>query len=404
MIRSLRRRFVWGAMLSLCILLVILIGGMLLVGYVQMERRADELMDRIVENDGARTPPPAFASDFADGSAGHSPTGYYAVSVDESWKIRDVRSMGTWEREHSEMQPLVDDVRANGEGRGRMGRFKFAVLSADDGNRQIILLDNAPNARFLADTLRTGLVMGALCLAIMFLILQPVSRRLTVPFVQNMQKQRQFITNAGHDIKTPVAIIQSNIDAMELIQGENKWSRNIRAQTLRLTELLSQLLMMARMEENTAAHAERIELAGFLKNECEAYAEALRLRNLDLSLQIVQDIALQADRERLGRIVRILMDNAARYAGEGGNISVSAQKRGSRIRVCFENTVEQLPPCPPETLFDRFYRADPSRSQSGGGSGIGLSAARAIAESVRWKLDAQYIDETHIGFTVEIPT
>lgn len=404
MIRSLRRRFVWGAMLSLFIVSIIFIGGLLVIGYISMERRSDAFMDTIVDNNGEFIPRLAFRT-VVQGNPPADHMGYYAVSVNENGIVSDVKAMGTWEREQSEIQSLVDEIISSGNGRGRVYQFKYALRQEEGKDSLIILMDNTANARFLLDTLRIGFLIGAACMAVMFIILQPVSRRLTVPFVRNMEKQKQFITNAGHDIKTPVAIIQSNIDAMELIQGENKWSRNIRRQTLLLTELLKQLLSLARMEENISAlPTELMNLERFLHNESEAYTETFKLRHLSFCIQAKDSIHIRVNRDQLSQLLHILMDNAGQYTNEHGSIILSAQKRTTKVRISLCNTVDRLPTCPPENLFDRFYRDDPSRSSADGNSGIGLSAARAIAESARWKLEAQYIDETHISFTVEIPT
>ena len=160
---------------------------------------------------------------------------------------------------------------------------------------------------------------------------------------------------------------------------------------------------MARIDEySLALPREPVELSALWRMELVPYAERIQERALTLKTELGVELRVRGSREHLQQLAHMLLDNAVQYAGEGGTIELKLEKRRQRARITLYNSVESLPDCPPETLFDRFYRGDGARTQSGGGYGIGLSAARAIAETHRGKIAAEYLDGG-IRFAVELP-
>lgn len=234
---------------------------------------------------------------------------------------------------------------------------------------------------------------------LLFVIL--LSKRAILPIAENMEKQKQFVTNAGHEIKTPIAIIQSNTEAMELYNGENKWSKNIKEQTIRLNELMKNLLTLARMDESSAnLNLSDFSLSQLLADHTECFREALELRGIALQTGIQPMISFRANKEHITQLISVLMDNAVKYTNEGGYIFVSLERNDKRIKLQFKNTCQQLPPTSPDKLFDRFYRADEARTQKSGGYGIGLSVAQSITETYKGKIYAEYENSNTIVFTI----
>ena len=190
---------------------------------------------------------------------------------------------------------------------------------------------------------------------------------------------------------------------MELIQGENKWSRNIRSQTDRLSLLLQRLLFMSRIDEKSMVlPMQMLELTAMVKAELETYTPVLAERSLRLHCDLHKEVHLKGNQEYLQQMIHMLLDNAVQYTNEGGEIRISMEQKRRRVRLLFENTVEKLPDCLPENLFDRFYRGNSARTQSSGGCGIGLSAARAIAEMHRGSISAEYFEDNTIRFAVDM--
>ena len=408
MIRSLRRRFVFGAVLSLSILIALLIGGISLVSYIQMEQRSDELMRLLL--DERATPPapePERRPQFAFGYSlpdQPMPIGYCIARFDARGQSLGLELSRLPEPDVEVLKTYADEILFAGKERGKLGAYKYQLKREETGETRIAFLDNSIQVEMLRGTLRAGLALGAGAILLMLVILLPVSKRLTRGYAAHIEKQKQFITNASHEIKTPIAIIQSNIDAMELIQGANKWSRNIRGQTVRLNALLKQLIFMARMDEIPLSPDKRpIALSEMLVEDASAYEEALRDGGCAFQTDIEPKLTLPGSRENLKQLFSILMDNAVQYTNPGGEISLSLHRRGRHARIAVRNTVDRLPDCPPQTLFDRFYRGDSARTQKASGCGIGLSAALAIAQMHRGRIEAQYMANNAIQFVVDLP-
>ncbi len=231
--------------------------------------------------------------------------------------------------------------------------------------------------------------------AAVWLLLLPfvmiLSKRAIRPIAENMEKQKQFVTNAGHEIKTPLAIILANTEAMELYHGASKWSRNIREQTKRLDGLTKNLLLLAKMDEHAAEPPMAdIEFSDLAADRVQDFAEPLKLGGITLHLQIQSGITLRGNREQLSQLLSILLDNAVKYTNAGGIVSVSLQQKGKHIILQVKNSCAGLPEAPADKLFDRFFRDNGARTQKSGGYGIGLSVAQAIAKTHRAGITAHY--------------
>lgn len=416
MIRALRRRFILGALLALAILLLLLNCGVIAGSYLQMERRWDQTLERLMESPemqmGARpAPQPESPRELRDRLAvfgyeipAHGPQeAYYLVRVGSDGGM-EVDARGIAETDEAALQEVVREILASGEEKGKADMYKFALRRMEDGGAVVALLDNSAPLQSLLNMLRPMMIVNALGLLGMFVILLPLSKRMVRSYAVNVEKQKQFITNAGHEIKTPVAIIQSNIDAMELIQGENKWSRNIRGQVTRLSALLNDLLALARLDEGRAEQKRtQVDLGALVSEEIGVERERCAARQLRVRSEIGEGICLRGDARGLGQLVHVLMDNAVQYADAGGWIEVKLEKSGRRARLTLRNSVSQLPDCPPERLFERFYRGDSARTQGTAGCGVGLSAAQSIVEAHRGRIALEYEDAHSVRVSVELP-
>jgi len=229
-----------------------------------------------------------------------------------------------------------------------------------------------------------------------------LSRRAIMPIAQNMEKQKQFVTNAGHEIKTPLAIILANTDAMELHNGENKWTKNIRSQAERLNELMKNLLALSRTdEEDVVLPTSDFSLNLLIEEALDLHREPAQSKQLDVQTRLHPSLSLKGNRDSIMQLVSVLLDNACKYTPEGGTISLNLLRAGGKTVLQIKNTCPQRPEEDLERLFDRFYRGDAARTQSSGGYGIGLSAARAIAQAHGGSITASYDKaEQVISFTV----
>ncbi|MGF7142795.1 hypothetical protein HNQ56_001213 [Anaerotaenia torta] len=404
MIRTLQRRFVLTAMLSLFVLLIIVIGGIIGASYFIMERNTDQALE-MLSVDRPRTPPtgderrPIFGYQLRPNLS--SFMNHCVVLVDTKGEVAFINSGFYSNYDESEIYEYALRILDGSKMDGKIGSFKYKAVALDSSRYRIIFLDMSAQAQMLADTVIMACLIGLACLFLMFIILIIVSRRTVLPISESIEKQRRFVTDAGHEIKTPLAIIQANVDAMELHNGKNKWSKHIQEQAVRLDGLMKQLLSLAKMDEGEAAIPfENVAFSKLVENCVSAFSE------MGCDKKIISDIppsiSLRGNRESLEQLVSILMDNAIKYSEVDGTITVKLTTIGKKAILEVINTCIALPDAPPNTLFDRFYRADTARTQKSGGYGVGLSIARAITEIHRGKISAFYDNENTIRFRVEI--
>ena len=303
----------------------------------------------------------------------------------------------------TEARELAAEVYESGKSEGRAGRFRYLLGERPAGQGSFLLfLDTSGEIGSYLRVLLLSGGTGLVCWGVMLGLVVVLSRRAIRPIVENIERQKQFVTNAGHEIKTPLAIIQSNTEALELYQGESKWSRNIKTQTRRLDGLMKNLLTLARMDEGAGqTKTEDLSLSDLTARAIRDFTQPMEARKLILRADVQPEVWMQGDPAQLEQLLSLLMDNAVKYADEGGTVWVSLQKQEKRVCFSVRNTCGTLPDVPPEKLFDRFYRFDAARTQKTGGYGIGLAVARSIAAANRGTLWARYDSPNQISFTAQ---
>ena len=246
----------------------------------------------------------------------------------------------------------------------------------------------------------TSSLIAVLCWLILLGVVICLSGKVVRPVLAGMEKQKQFITNAGHEMKTPLAIIQSNNDTMALIYGENKYNVHIRTQTKRLNILMSNLLTLAKLDEEIPLPTEAVNISEVTNELLPIYQDAAWTRNLSFNVQIEPEVIIQTNKESFRQMMTLLLDNAVKYTPENGRIYLSLKKRDRHIQIVEENTCVPSHEADPERLFERFYRGDSARTQNKDsfGYGIGLSAARAVCENFGGRLIAEYPSADRIRF------
>lgn len=287
-------------------------------------------------------------------------------------------------------------------------------LSAAAGKKAAFLLvamDISGDRSDLLAVLGISCLIAAVCWLLMLIPVNLLARRAIAPVAMSVERQKQFVTNAGHELKTPVAIIQANTEALELFNGESKWTRNIRSQTDRLNGLMQNLLTLSKMDESAMdLKMSSFPVGALISEVWENFAEPAASRDISFLFQTPSDgsDSVLANRESIAQLLSILFDNAVKYTPAGGRIRVSVSRDSGRVRLVQSNTVsadsgdgEGGLPEDPNRLFERFYRADKDRSRKKGGYGIGLSAARAIAEANRGSIRAGK-DMEEISFVVSL--
>lgn len=409
MIKMLQKRFIFSAMLAISILLIVLLGA-INVGNILLSDRQSRQMANMLLNEELRVQPPREERprDFfklpMDANTKMSAV-YFTVQVGADNTIFGVNTERIADISDEDAESLCMQAMEQNKSEGKIQNFLFrSAENQRDGSLIFLFLDTTVQQRTILRVAFFSLTAGILCFAAMLLLVILISKKAIRPIAENIERQKQFVTDAGHEIKTPLAIILANAEAMELYEGENKWLKNIREQTVRLNGLMQNLLALAKADENqNVMRMEDLSFSSEISEALEIFSEPMRLKELKLSTQIEQDLFLRADREQIRRLLSVLLDNAVKYSPPKGEILITCKCDGKKIDFTVKNQCENLPDCPAEKLFDRFYRSDLARARETGGYGIGLSIAKTIVESLGGTIHAAYFPPNQIAFTATFP-
>lgn len=444
MVKQLQKKFIISAMTAVTILLVVLIGGINVFNYLTTSGDNDRLMEMLGNsfeastmwngNDTSdNTQPPQDTNDTQQNTATDTATSgnqndpdfqppqdngakppddkkngdfgkhdkdalksarYAAAALSSDGNIlrTDVTHISSLTED--EVTAITEALKNTAEGTGSYNGYLYRISnSVRTGGRIIILLDNSMQISSFFTVLFISVGAGIFGWLLMLLLVILLSKKTIAPVARSIEKQKQFVTNAGHEIKTPLAIILANTDAMELHNGENKWSKNIRAQTLRLSGLMQNLLMLAKMDESSA----KLPMCGFdistaAEDTVNAFIEPAALKGVMIEQDIQKELNLNGNRDSIIQLMTVLLDNAVKYTESGGTIRAKLSGNEKNITLSIANTCEPIDH--PEKLFDRFYRGDSARTQKNGGYGIGLSVAQAIVELHKGTITAENITDT----------
>ncbi len=326
---------------------------------------------------------------------------FFKVHTDEQGNIllAEVdRISSVTEDEAKEYAPAV---LKSGKESGKTGHFIYKITDDISGGKVLTFLDVSSDNGRVATVLIVSFGAGMICWLLMLLLTSRVSDRAIKPIAENIERQKQFVSDAGHEIKTPLAVIRANAEAMELYNGESKWSKNIKSQVDRMSELMQELLQLSKSDEGISESAlETVSLSELSESKIGSFNEVAVSKGKGIKAEIAPGINTVSNYKLLERILDILLDNAVKYSSQNSEIKYTLCEGKKRSEIRVENICDALPDCEPEKLFDRFYRADSSRNSEG--FGIGLSSARAAARALGGSLTAQYKAGNTIEFILTI--
>lgn len=413
MMKALQKKFVFTAMIAVSILLFILLGIINIVNIAMVRTETDKTLTMISEADGNFDhiqPPPNSAPPFdfrikpKDERDKFLSSNFFIVRLNGNGQIVFTDVSRTSLVDEASAEELALRVLDEGTSVGKAGKYRYQISNSHTGNETVIVfLDTSEEILSYVRVLFLSGGIGLSCWILMLFMVMFLSKKAIFPIVENMERQKQFVTNAGHEIKTPLAVILANTEAMELYNGENKWSKNIREQTVRLNGLMKNLLLLAKMDESAAEIIKtEISFSELVSENVRVFAEPLNLRSITLHTEIQPNVIIKANKEQISQLISILLDNASKYTNNRGTVIVRLQKSDKRIKLLIKNSCEKLLDTPPDKLFDRFYRDDKARTQKTGGYGIGLSVARSIVLANKGSITAEYENPNFVSFTVTL--
>lgn len=406
MIRKLQRKFVLITMLSVVGVLSLIITLINVMNYVNINREVDEITQMLADNNGRFPRPehnmnrPAREPEMNMTEETPYETRYFSVQFSKRGRIiwtntGNVAAIRTDEANDYAMK-AVD----KGNEKGYLDNYRYFIKNNKDGT--LVVCVDCTNRLSAAEAfLKASIGIAVAGTVAVFLLVIIFSGKVMKPIAQSYEKQKEFITNSSHEIKTPLAVIMANTEVIEMTSGESEWTSGIKKQVARLTSLTRNMTELARMDE------EGIKIDKTVFNMSDAVIDVLSgfkvvasQADIDFEMNIEDNLMYNGNEKEIRQLVSILMDNAIKYST--GEIKVELKKLKNRIKLRVYNTANNVNAKEVQHYFDRFYRADVSRSKEIEGFGIGLSIAGSIVELHNGKITAKTEDEKSIEFVVSL--
>lgn len=239
------------------------------------------------------------------------------------------------------------------------------------------------------NTLVSSVITYSIIYLLLFIIVIATSGLIFKPIKESFYKQKRFISNASHELKTPLSIISASAEILKNTD-DNKWINNIQSQSKRMNKLIADMLDIAKIDEGSIVlNKENIDLSSEILENILPFESVVFESGKTLLYEIQPNISISGDRESVRKIITILMDNAVKYSNDGGIIKILLKKNDSKIIFSIYNDGSNVKNEESNRIFERFYRAENSRSREYGGSGLGLAIAKAIANANKWKIFAK---------------
>ena len=415
MIRRLRRRFIRIATLSVTAVMLLLTLLLNTANYVSTTRELRDMLQLISSNQGiipayrpageAPATPPKAPQPPRDGNfTAETPysTRYFVLRYQDDGTLvkADLQNIASVTEEN--ITPYLAAAVAHGAGYGSYGSYRYYVTRTGEGRNMAVFLDGYQQLRSVGLVLLWSLAADAACILLVVVLVVLLSRRAIDPVVRSAEKQKQFITDASHELKTPITVISTCLRVLEMETGKQKWIDKAQAQTEKLTALVNALVTLSRMDEGVSPlKMEPFPLSEAVADTAEPFRDLAQSKGHDLVLDIAPELTYKGDEYAIRQLVSILLDNAVKYARADSPITLTLEKNRRGIALRCRNGSDPIPEDTLTKLFDRFYRADPSRSAATGGFGIGLSIARSIAEAHRGSICARMAGE-EVEFAAEL--
>ena len=387
MIRQLRRKFILISMCAVVSVLLILLIGINVANVIRVDRGTDDLLALLTENEGS------FPLQMGHRPKPFSPetpfeTRYFSVQLNTTGQIEHINLRHIAAVSQETAETYTEHALSRKRGSGYIDVYKYAVTPNENGTL-VLFLDRERELSTLRSFMLTSLYIFLIGIAAIFVLILLLSRLLLRPVIEGYDRQKQFITDASHELKTPLTIIDANAEVLALEHGDNDWLQSIRHQTERLASLTNSLTALCRMEEtDSARHLVDFSLSDAVHETLKLFETPARTQNKPLHIIVEDGITLHGDERAIRQLVSLLADNAVKYATENTPIYFSLSRQNKRCVLMCRNTADGITPGNYDRLFERFYRGDPARSSNISGSGIGLSIAKAIVESMNGRITA----------------
>ncbi|MDD2957848.1 MAG: HAMP domain-containing sensor histidine kinase [Lachnospiraceae bacterium] len=413
MFRELRKKIIFIQIIAFLVVTVLIVGTINLNAYQQMVRSAHQVLEMLSDSEGIfpeliRTEGNSSDTDFGFGSKMTEETSYitryFYVRLGTDGEILEYNLDHIASVTSDDVADFTAEVLNRSKSEGMIDSYRYLKKTIDD-EISIYFVDCYTQQNYVHYVMRISIIVAILCMIFVCIFVYLLSDKAIAPLEENLEKQRRFITDASHELKTPLAAISANADVLELMVGENEITEKIKRQTKQLNGLVNEMLTLSRMDGIIVKKEdyENIDFSALVQSCVSDFSAITVSQKKTLTMDVKSKIQIRGVRKDIIRLVSVLLDNAIKYCQEEGAVRVCLIAPSAKtVRLEIHNTCEPLPRESLPHLFERFYRTDVSRCRDTGSYGIGLSIAKAIVINHKGKIGVKN-EADGVCFFVELP-
>ncbi len=405
MIKKLRQKFILISMFSLTFVIAIIIGIINIHNYSSIVKRADEKLELIINNNGIfprekdnKIMPP----DNKMSPEAPFETRYFSVTFNNNGEVIKVNIDRIAAIDELSAESYATSLYNNSKTKGFFKNYRYQSKTRDT-ETLYVFIDCQHDLITFREFLYASLLFSLIGTTTIFLLVFFSSKIILKPISESYEKQKHFITDASHELKTPLTVIDASADVLEMEVGENEWITSIKDQVTRLTKLTEDLLMLSRMNETNRVIFTDFSLSEVLEDSIKRFESVAISQGKTIETNIPNNISYNGEINMISQLFSILLDNALKYTNEKGLIKVSLSETEKNKKIVFYNTCENIEIGNHDYLLERFYRKDSSRNSNTGGHGIGLSIAKSIIDNHKGKINIKSDDGKSITITITLP-
>ena len=414
MFRRSRRKIVAAIMSILVLLWVGTLGIIYASSYFEMKKQNEQMLqahaqmydlpntfDQMMPPNGPRPDGnPGFKPGFDPESPKFQLSTFYSVAVSDKGEILEIKNDSPTVYASDDLARMAKDILKGSKSTGTKDNLTF-LKTDKNGYTLVVFMDNTVVNESAMTLFRYTLIFGGVALVVFFFLSRFLARKIVAPLEESYQKQRQFISDAGHELKTPVSVVSANAELLSRELGDNQWLQNIQYENERMGMLVGQLLDLARTE-NVTPQMEHIDLSRLVAGEALPFESVAFEKGLALNSNISNGITLEGNSTQLKQLTSILLDNAVRHSKANGEVCLTLKKEHGMVELSVVNRGDEIPAEHREQIFERFYRVDPARNGEDKHYGLGLAIAKAIVNAHHGHIEVNCYNGL-VEFRVSLP-
>ena len=385
---KLKKKIFWVIFLILTVFLIIIL---CIFNYQNYSHEVEEISNNLSRMDEEKNRP-----DLEEPNQDlptYIDTVLYTVIFDNDYKIIGVFNYSQNEISDEEIEEIANEIleTSNDRKSTKIGNLYFDDYSYSfRGYNSLTIIDNSSSREELISFLKTSIFIFVLAEIIIIGVSTGLTKWIIKPVVESFNKQKQFVADASHELKTPISVIMANAEALENDINEKKWLNNIKSEAERMNSLVTDLLDLARLENDTEKKICNVEdLSKAVETSLLTFESLIYENKIKLEYNIEKDIKYKCNKNEIKQLVAILVDNAIKHSEENGEIKLNLKKEKDDIYLNVSNKGKEIPKEMQQKIFERFYRADESRNRDDNRYGLGLAIAKNIVISYKGKIWVQ---------------